>query len=145
MSSTRQSGQSPAPSRSNDRTFTAEQANSALPLVKRIVTDVVDTFERLKKLRERHDELIEQRKPSAADETEHQVSLSVDRLNELLLELDQVGAQVKDFETGLVDFPGRRNDQDVLLCWKLGEEKLTHWHDQDGGFAGRRPLDEAVE
>ncbi|MFQ5491799.1 MAG: DUF2203 domain-containing protein, partial [Phycisphaerae bacterium] len=80
-----------------------------------------------------------------AEDAEHEAAKVVDRLNELLAELAQIGAMVKDFEAGLVDFPGRRNGKDVLLCWKLGEEKLTHWHDLTAGFTGRRPLDEAVE
>ena len=56
-----------------------------------------------------------------------------------------LGGEVKDVETGLVDFPGRRGGEEILLCWRLGEKKLGFWHPVDSGFAGRRPVDEDVE
>ena len=56
-----------------------------------------------------------------------------------------LGGEVKDVETGLVDFPGRRGGEEILLCWRLGEKKLGFWHPVDGGFASRRPVDEDVE
>ena len=54
--------------------------------------------------------------------------------------LHELGCVVKDIEHGIVDFPTRMNGQDVYLCWRLGEEQVSHWHDVDSGFAGRRPL-----
>jgi hypothetical protein len=62
-------------------------------------------------------------------------------------ELDRVrtlGGDVKDVELGLVDFPGKRNGEDILLCWKLGEKSLGYWHPVDGGFASRRPVDAEI-
>jgi hypothetical protein len=50
------------------------------------------------------------------------------------------GAQVKDFDTGLLDFPAQRDGEDVLLCWQLGEDRIGYWHGADDGFAGRQPL-----
>lgn len=52
------------------------------------------------------------------------------------------GVQLKDIDTGLVDFPSRRDGEDVLLCWRMGEEKVAHYHGWDEGFAGRKPLEE---
>jgi hypothetical protein len=51
------------------------------------------------------------------------------------------GAIVKDLDTGLVDFPARLEGEEVLLCWRLGEERVAHWHGLEEGFAGRKPLD----
>jgi hypothetical protein len=62
-------------------------------------------------------------------------------------EIDRVralGGEVKDVETGLVDFPGTRLGEGILLCWRLGEKKLGYWHTVDGGFASRKPIDEDV-
>jgi hypothetical protein len=62
-------------------------------------------------------------------------------------ELERVvalGGEVKDVETGLVDFPGKRGGEDILLCWKLGEKKIGYWHSVEGGFASRRPVDEQI-
>ena len=52
------------------------------------------------------------------------------------------GAQVKDVDEGLIDFPARRGGETVLLCWLLGEDEIRYWHPVEEGFAGRRPLDE---
>ena len=51
-----------------------------------------------------------------------------------------LGAQVKDLDTGLIDFPALREGEIVLLCWQLGEDEIRYWHRADDGFAGRRPL-----
>ena len=50
------------------------------------------------------------------------------------------GAQVKDVDTGLLDFPSRRDDTDIELCWQVGEDRIEYWHGVDEGFAGRKPL-----
>ena len=51
------------------------------------------------------------------------------------------GAIVKDIDTGLVDFPAVRDGEEILLCWRLGEDAITHWHSLEEGFAGRKRLD----
>ena len=55
-------------------------------------------------------------------------------------EIQEAGAQVKSLEDGLLDFPARRGDEVVLLCWQLGEDEIHYWHGTDEGFAGRKPL-----
>ena len=57
-------------------------------------------------------------------------------------ELHELGILVKDLDSGLVDFPCRREDEDVLLCWRLGEEEVAFWHRLEDGYAGRRPVGE---
>ena len=59
-----------------------------------------------------------------------------------LAEIDAIGVQVKDLDTGLLDFPCLIDGETVLLCWKMGEGRIEFWHTLDGGFAGRQPLDE---
>ena len=58
-----------------------------------------------------------------------------------LLEIDEIGVQVKDLEKGLLDFPCMIDGQTLLLCWKLGEKEIGFWHTTEDGFAGRKPLD----
>jgi hypothetical protein len=65
-------------------------------------------------------------------------------LSERLERIRALGGDVKDLDMGLVDFPGRRGDEDVLLCWRLGEKRIQFWHPVDEGFSGRRPVDEGV-
>lgn len=55
--------------------------------------------------------------------------------------IEEIGCQIKDLNIGLVDFPTLYHDQEVYLCWKLGEPEIGYWHHVADGFAGRRPID----
>lgn len=66
------------------------------------------------------------------------------RVRDALAEIDSIGVQVKDLDIGLLDFPCEVDGQTVLLCWKLGERSITHWHGTDEGFAARKPIDERI-
>jgi hypothetical protein len=70
---------------------------------------------------------------------------TVQRAKDAVAEIHATGVQVKDIEIGLLDFPCKVEGEIVLLCWKLGEEKITHWHSPEDGFAGRKPIDERIE
>jgi hypothetical protein len=70
---------------------------------------------------------------------------AVQRAKDAVAEINATGVQVKDLEMGLLDFPCRVDGEIVLLCWKLGEEKIAHWHSAEEGFAGRKPIDERIE
>ena len=130
----------PAPSQPV-RKFTLEQANKTLPLVKRIVADIVKMHERATQNQLR----VEKAKGADQQAAQRELDASVDRLQDLVDELSEVGCELKDYETGLIDFVGRHEGRDVYLCWKLGEEKITHWHELDAGFAGRKPVSQLHE
>lgn len=66
----------------------------------------------------------------------------VQRVRESIAEMDSIGVQVKDLDAGLLDFPCRLDDQVVLLCWRMGEPTIEHWHTVDSGFKDRQPVDE---
>jgi hypothetical protein len=66
----------------------------------------------------------------------------VQKARESVAEIDSIGVQVKDLDTGLLDFPCRIDDQIVLLCWRMGEPTIEHWHTVDTGFKDRQPVDE---
>jgi hypothetical protein len=66
---------------------------------------------------------------------------AVQEAKDTLAEIDSIGVQVKDLEQGLLDFPSVIDGKPVLLCWKLGEPAIAHWHTEKEGFAGRKPLD----
>ena len=55
--------------------------------------------------------------------------------------IEATGCLVKDLELGLLDFPSILNDEEVLLCWRLGEDRIRYYHGMNEGFAGRKPLD----
>jgi hypothetical protein len=64
------------------------------------------------------------------------------KVRESIAEIDAIGVQVKDLESGLLDFPCRVEDEVVLLCWQIGEPAIEHWHTMEAGFKGRQPVDE---
>lgn len=70
---------------------------------------------------------------------------AVQRARDAVAEIHATGVQVKDLDIGLLDFPCKVEGEIVLLCWKLGEEKISHWHSPEEGFAGRKPIDERIE
>src|SRR4051812_45171602 len=69
---------------------------------------------------------------------------ALQRVKDAMAEIDAMGVQVKDLDIGLLDFPCEVDGQVVLLCWKLGEKGITHWHTPSEGFAGRKPIDERI-
>jgi len=70
---------------------------------------------------------------------------AVQRAKDAVAEIHATGVQVKDLDIGLLDFPCKVEGEIILLCWKLGEEKIAHWHSPEEGFAGRKPIDERIE
>lgn len=67
---------------------------------------------------------------------------AVQSVKDTLAEIDAIGVQVKDLDSGLLDFPCRLGEEIVLLCWKMGEPEIQHWHTMESGFAGRQTVDD---
>ncbi len=84
------------------------------------------------------------RDPVAVRQAKMMFRAYYEALTEGLGEVETIGGEVKDMEMGLVDFLARRDEEDVLLCWKLGERSVEHWHPVDSGFRGRKPIDERI-
>ena len=122
--------------------FTLAQANKTLPLVKRIVSDVVRTHEHALVLQAEL-ELLEESKQAAPLQAE--LKQTAARLHAFVAELTEIGCEVKDFKSGLIDFIGQHQGRDVNLCWRLGEEKIHFWHELTAGFAGRKPIASLIE
>ena len=119
------------------RRFTVQQANSTLPLVKRIVGDIVRTQAEVLKIQGELEILASARELAAA---QGRLDQAVNRLEDYVDELSEVGCQLKDYQTGLIDFVGQHDRRDVYLCWKLGEESIAFWHEINAGYAGRQPI-----
>ncbi len=127
-----------APSRPTRR-FTLIQANRAIPLVSRIVADVVRTHDHAMAIQAKIDP--KPGKGSSAHAVSHaELDAAMDRLQDYVSELAAIGCDLKDYRTGQVDFVGRHEGRDVLLCWRLGEETIRYWHEMKAGFAGRKPV-----
>jgi hypothetical protein len=127
-----------------EKIFTVEEANRTLPLVSRIVEDLVREHKMWEdKIREfelatvgsspeRPDaiaELLQQETQRLAKDIEHYIA-----------ELNDLGVICKGMGTGLVDFRGQIDGRDVFFCWKLGEPSVQYWHEVDAGFVGRQRL-----
>jgi hypothetical protein len=128
--------------------FTPAEANAALPLVRAIVRDITELAHDLKERQERLARVNGggRRSIGAAYEEELQqvqaeVERDQERMQEYEAELKKLGVELKDYFTGLIDFPCRMKDRDVYLCWRLGEPEVGYWHELDAGFAGRKKLD----
>jgi hypothetical protein len=125
--------------------FTAAEANAALPLVRAIVRDITELS---CDLRERQERRPPQGGPlaEAYEEEQHVAEAEFERDRERLLgyeqELKKLGVELKDYFTGLVDFPCWMETREVYLCWRLGEAEVAYWHERDAGFAGRQRLQE---
>jgi hypothetical protein len=132
------------------KTFTLDEAQSLLPLVESLLKRAIDG--------KRDAETVEASLLDLArriylnggmrvdtakvSEQRAQIESHMKQARETLAEIDAIGVQVKDIENGLLDFPCRLDDQVVLLCWKMGEPSIEHWHSVESGFQGRQPLDE---
>jgi len=123
------------------RYFTLESANRTLPLVRRIAEDIRALYPTL---RERVEEFQRVSIDTATEEQLSELRSRIDdvarQINGCLAELDQIGCVFKGFEEGLVDFYTWHEGRPVLLCWKVGEAEIAHWHEVDAGYAGRRPI-----
>ena len=127
----------------SERYFTVEEANRTLPLVRRIVRDIVDDYSRWKH-RVRDYEVLAASAESEESAEQVRMRTEVEKLAEriegYIEELTSVGCVFKGFEEGLVDFYTKRNGKDVFLCWRLGEPAVEYWHEIESGFGGRQPL-----
>jgi len=129
------------------RTFTPEEANEALVELRPIVERMVEHRRKLAAAQLLQAELVTRiagnggdMVPSDLHEAADAIQQEVTAISECAERINAVGAEVKSLEEGLLDFPAKRGDEVVLLCWKLGEEEIHYWHRSGEGFAGRKPL-----
>ena len=123
--------------------FTVEQANRTLPLVRRIVEDIVQQHRFWREKILELDLLASTGRGEGrgrADELERDAQVLAREIEGFKRELEELGMQLKDPRLGLVDFPSEMYGRPVLLCWRLGEPEVGFWHEIDAGYAGRQPL-----
>jgi hypothetical protein len=136
----------------SDRIFTLDEAQMLLPILESLLRQAIHG----KKLVEDVDNELQ--------ETAHRVFLNggmmlnvvhlarrkaerekaIRRIKDALAEIDATGVQVKDLDIGLLDFPCKVEGETLLLCWKLGEPTISHWHGTNEGFTSRKPIDERI-
>jgi hypothetical protein len=132
------------------KTFTLEEAQSLLPVVESLLKRALEAKRAAQEVEEQISELGRRIyltggmrvDVAAVSKQRAEMEEHLQRVRESIAEIDFIGVQVKDMDTGLLDFPCKVDDQVVLLCWRMGESAIEHWHTLDDGFKGRKPLDE---
>jgi hypothetical protein len=131
------------------KTFTLSEAQTLLPVVEALLRRAQASAARNEELEQEMQQLSQRIfvsggmhvDVSAAARRRAEREKAVQETKDSLAEIDSIGVQVKDLDQGLLDFPSLMDGKLVLLCWKLGEPAITHWHTEEEGFAGRKPLD----
>jgi hypothetical protein len=129
-----------------DRTFTPSEANSALDQVRPLAERMVDVRARLTELEDEQREVVQivagNGSSEAVDDARTpEFAKLAGEFQRCFDALADLGVEVKDVDTGLLDFPSRREGEAVLLCWQPGEPTVDWWHDPNEGFAGRKRID----
>ena len=124
--------------------FTPEQADRTLPLVRRIVEDIVTQYRRWAECMREFEVVTARSRADRADPRAEQLQREVQSLAAEIegfeRELTDLGIELKDYSLGLIDYPAELNGRMVYLCWRLGEPSVRFWHEPETGYRGRRPL-----
>ncbi|MGI8460215.1 MAG: DUF2203 domain-containing protein [Solirubrobacterales bacterium] len=125
----------------HERHFTLEEANAELARVEPMLIT----------LREAKSELLDDEAREALSDASptngggdpgKQVGEAFLEVRRILVALTELGIVVRDVDRGLIDFPALRGDEEIYLCWKIGEGEIEYWHDTESGFGGRQPLED---
>ena len=134
------------------RTFTLREAQSMLPILESLLRKSIESKALIEEIDQEFTELSERIFLSggtlvnvrACAARKKQREKAIHAAKDTLSEINAIGVQVKDLDIGLLDFPCRVNGEIVLLCWRMGEASISHWHGTEEGYAGRRPIDERM-
>ncbi len=135
-----------------DRTFTLDEAQALLPVLESLLKRAIDGKKRLQEFEEEFQGIAHRIflnggmlvDVAAVQAGKQQRDREVQLVKDAVAEIDSIGVQVKDLDMGLLDFPCEVEGEIVLLCWKLGEEKIEFWHGVEEGYRGRKPIDERI-
>lgn len=135
-----------------ERTFTLQEAQTLLPVLESLLRAAIESKELAEEIEQEFDALrtrvfvtggmLLDVKRWAIRRAEKEKALQ--RAKDALAEIHATGVQVKDLDIGLLDFPCVVDGETILLCWKMGESGITHWHGLTEGFAGRKPIDDRI-
>jgi hypothetical protein len=124
----------------HERHFTQEEANALLPQLTALLTQLREAKDELTDA-EAHEALAEAAPANGGGEEGRQVGVAFLEVRRMLETVERAGIVLRDIDRGLVDFPALMDGREVYLCWELGEDEVAYWHDLEGGFGGREPLD----
>ena len=121
--------------------FTLDEANAVLDTIRPFIREILEIRDRV--LGQQPDiwPAIERSAGNGGNAQLSKIASEFGRLDDLVHRVLDTGVQVKDINTGLLDFPAWRQDHAVYLCWKYGEDSIRYWHEIDAGYAGRQPIE----
>jgi len=124
-----------------EKHFTLEEAEIALETVRPILEEIITLKQELDE--KGYDVFKHQYFGGIGPNGQKFFPTEMERLVSLVRDLSELGVELKDLDTGLIDFPHiRENGEEVFLCYRLGENSIVAWHSLTSGFSGRQPLDE---
>jgi hypothetical protein len=134
------------------RTFTLQEAQSMLPILESLLRRSIESKTLIEEVDQEANELSERIflnggmlvDVRACAARRAQRDKAIHAAADTLAEINAIGVQVKDLDIGLLDFPCKVDGEIILLCWKMGEPTISHWHGTEEGYSGRRPLDEQM-
>jgi len=123
------------------RYFTVEQANTVVVLIRPLVKEILEIRQAILDRQPEVWPVVERAAGDGGSKEASKVALEFRRFDDLVREVMATGALLKDINHGVIDFLTMREGKEVYLCWKYGEDEISHWHDLDGGYANRQRIE----
>ena len=124
------------------RYFTLGEARQLLPLIKQLVGRAVDLSQEMQGYEQEVRGLVENSANNSGSPGGTSYLECLINMRECIDKIQQAGCLVKSVQEGLIDFPHWKDDREVYLCWRYGEDEIRYWHEVEAGFAGRQPIEE---
>ncbi len=121
--------------------FTLPQANEALTIIRPLMDEVQAIRQRILEKQPETWSAIEKSVGNGGNRTLSHMVQDFERLDALVHRILETGVQIKDINTGLLDFSALKEGREVYLCWQYGEGEIAFWHEVDAGYAGRQPIE----
>ena len=121
--------------------FTLQEANETLNIIRPLMDEVQVIRQKILENQPEAWPAIEKSAGNGGNRALSNLVQEFEKLDALVHQIQDTGAQIKDINTGLLDFSALKNGREVYLCWQHGEDDIQYWHEIEAGFAGRQPID----
>ena len=121
--------------------FTLKEANEALKVIRPLMEEVQMIRQKILANQPEAWPAIEKSAGNGGNRALSNMVQDFEKLDALIHQIQDAGAEIKDINTGLLDFSALKDGREVYLCWQYGEEDIAFWHEVEAGFAGRQPIE----
>ena len=121
--------------------FTLKEANEALEIIRPLMDEVMQIRQKILDKQPEIWSAVEKSAGNGGNPVLSRMVFEFEKLDGLLHSIQDAGAQIKDINIGLIDFPAQKDGREVCLCWKHGEGDIAFWHEMDAGYAGRQSIE----